>query len=141
MKTGFVAPLLLILGLFALALPLLAHHGTGVAYETEKEVTLKGTVTEWIWANPHCGLLFDVTDEKGNLVHWGAELGNPHALSESGLNKDIFKPGDSVTVLGHPARSGAPRVSLSRVTLADGRVLPERGVKGNGVKLNDEPGQ
>ena len=44
-------------------LPLLAHHGTGVAYETEKTVTVKGVVTEWIWANPHCGLLFDATDE------------------------------------------------------------------------------
>ena len=44
-------------------LPLLAHHGTGVAYETEKSVTVKGVVTEWIWANPHCGLLFDATDE------------------------------------------------------------------------------
>jgi Family of unknown function (DUF6152) len=141
MKFRLAASLPLIVGLLVAALPLLAHHGTGVAYETEKQVTLKGTVTEWIWANPHCGLLFDVTDEKGNLVHWGAELGNPHALSQAGLNKDIFKPGDTVTVVGHPARSGAPRVSLSSVTLADGRVLPEKGIKGNGVKLNDEPGQ
>jgi Family of unknown function (DUF6152) len=122
-------------------IPLFAHHGTGVAYDTEKTVTLKGTVTEWIWANPHCGLLFDVTDEAGNVVHWGAEMGNPHALSQSGFSKDVFKPGDKVTVSGHVAKSGAPRLTASRIVLADGHVLPERRVKGNGVDLNDEPSQ
>jgi hypothetical protein len=116
--------------------PLFAHHGTGVAYDTEKVVTLKGTVTEWIWANPHCGLLFDVTDDKGNVVHWGAELTNPHALSEAGFSKDVFKPGDMITITGHLAKSGAPRMESSRIALANGRALPERHVKGNGL---DEP--
>jgi Family of unknown function (DUF6152) len=141
MKAAHSAFLLLPVGLFAFALPLLAHHGTGVAYQVDKEITIKGTVTEWIWSNPHCGLLFDATDDKGNAVHWGAEMANPHSLSQAGLSKDIFKPGDTVTVKGHPARSGAPRLELQTVTLADGRVLPEKGVKGNGVKLTDEPGQ
>jgi hypothetical protein len=141
MKAGVAASLLMMLVLFLVGLPLLAHHGTGVAYEVDKQVTVKGTVTEWIWANPHCGLLFDVTDDKGTLVHWGAELANPHALSQAGLSKDIFKPGDKVTVAGHPARSGAPRLELLSVTLADGRVVPEKGLKGNGIKLTDEPAQ
>jgi hypothetical protein len=113
-------------------MPLFAHHGTGVAYETEKSVTVKGTVTEWIWANPHCGLLFDATDENGNVVHWGAELGNPHQESGAGFSKDVFKPGDKITVTGHPAKSGAPRVSGARIVLEDGRVLPEKRTKGNG---------
>jgi len=112
-----------------------------VAYDTEKTVTLKGTVTEWIWANPHCGILFDVTDEKGNVEHWGAELGNPHALSMAGLSKDILKPGDKITISGHLAKSGAPRIVLREFTTADGRTLPEKGHKGNGAKLTDEPGQ
>jgi hypothetical protein len=128
-------------GFLIIAVPLFAHHGTGVAYDTEKVVTLKGAVTEWIWANPHCGLLFDVTDDKGNVVHWGAELTNPHALSESGFSKDVFKPGDKITITGHLAKSGAPRMTSPRIVLADGRVLPERRVKGNGVQLNDEPSQ
>jgi hypothetical protein len=141
MQVRLGASLPLIAGLLLAALPLLAHHGTGVAYEVDKQVTIKGTVTEWIWANPHCGLLFDVTDDKGNVAHWGAELGNPHALSQVGLSKDIFKPGDKVTVMGHPAKSGAPRLELVEATLADGRVVPEKGMKGNGIKLTDEPGR
>jgi hypothetical protein len=141
MKPRLTASFASVLGVLLAVVPLLAHHGTGVAYEVDKEVTLKGTVTEWIWANPHCAILFDVTDDKGNVVHWGAELGNPHSLSEAGLSKDVLKPGDKLTVVGHPAKSGAPRVSLEHFVLADGRELPEKGVKGNGVKLNDEPSQ
>ena len=120
--------------------PSFAHHGTGVAYDTEKTLTLKGTVTEWIWANPHCGILFDVTDDKGNVEHWGAELGNPHTLSLGGLNKDILKPGDKITVLGHPAKSGAPRISFQRFIAADGRTLPQRH-RGDDANLPDEPAQ
>ena len=141
MKLKSLIHLGLIAGFLLAGSPLFAHHGTGVAYDTEKTVNLKGTVTEWIWANPHCGILFDVTDEKGSVEHWGAELGNPHALSMSGLSKDILKPGDKITISGHPAKSGAPRIELQEFTTADGRTLPERGRKGNGAKLTDEPGQ
>lgn len=138
MRNKVIALWVLTVALVSPSVPLFAHHGTGVAYDTEKVVTLKGTVTEWIWANPHCGLLFDVTDDKGNVVHWGAELTNPHALSEAGFSKDVFKPGDMITITGHLAKSGAPRMESSRIVLAHGRVLPEKHVKGNGV---DEPTQ
>ena len=136
MRSRVIALWVLTAALVSPTVALFAHHGTGVAYDTEKVVTLKGTVTEWIWANPHCGLLFDVTDESGNVVHWGAELTNPHALSEAGFSKDVFKAGDMITITGHLAKSGAPRMESSRIVLANGRVLPERHVKGNGL---DEP--
>ena len=126
------------LGLLLMGVPLFAHHGTGVAYETDKVVTLKGTVVEWIWANPHCGILFDVTDDKGEVTHWGGEMGNPHALSSAGLSRDVFKPGDKITVSGHPAKSGAPRLTVNQFVLADGRILPEKH-KGNGVLDTELP--
>ena len=141
MRLKSLAHLGLIAGFALAAIPLFAHHGTGVAYDIEKTVNLKGTVTEWIWANPHCGILFDVSDDKGNVEHWGAELGNPHALSMAGLSKDILKPGDKITISGHPAKSGAPRIEMQQFTMADGRTLPEKGHKGNGATLTDEPGQ
>ncbi len=43
------------LGVLLVSVPLLAHHGAA-ALDTGKEITLKGTVTEWIWSNPHCFL-------------------------------------------------------------------------------------
>jgi uncharacterized protein DUF6152 len=128
---------ILIVGFLLIGVPLFAHHGTGVAYEVEKLVTLKGSVTDWLWSNPHCGLLFDVTDDKGNVEHWGAELGNPHQMSGAGFARDSFKPGDKITATGHPAKSGAPRMTLDHVVLANGKVLSGRGVKGNGEK--DDP--
>ena len=134
MKAKLVMSVGFAVGFMLVGVPLFAHHGTGVAYETEKEVTLKGTVTEWMWSNPHCGILFDVTDDKGQVVHWGAELGNPHALSQAGMSKGVLKAGDKITITGHPARSGAPRMTLDQFVLADGRVLPKKGIKGNGEK-------
>jgi len=138
MKLKLVTFLVLVAGLVMAEVPLFAHHGTGVAYETEKTITLTGTVTEWIWANPHCGLLFDVTDDKGQVVHWGAELSNPHSLSLAGFSKDVLKPGDKITISGNPARSGAPRLNFDRLMFADGRALPEKEVKGNGEPVPAE---
>ena len=136
MKRNFAIFAVLVLGLLLSGGLLSAHHGTGVAYETDKWVTVKGTVTEWIWSNPHCGILFDVTDDQGNLVHWGAELGNPHQLSQAGFSRDVIKPGDKVTITGHPSRSGAPRVEFHDMLLPDGRKLTTEGFKGNGEKAD-----
>ena len=137
MKFKFATYVILAASFFMLGIPLFAHHGTGVAYEVDKVVTIKGAVVDWLWSNPHCGLLFDSTDEKGNVVHWGAELGNPHQMSGAGFSKDSFKAGDKITATGHPAKSGAPRMTLDHVVLSDGRVLSGRGVKGNGE--HDDP--
>lgn len=109
-----------------------AHHGTGVAYEQDKTITLQGTVTDWIWANPHCAILFDVTDGQGKVAHWGAELGNPHQLSSAGFGREVMKPGDKITIVGHPSRNGSPRLEFENVTLPDGHILTMKNVKGNG---------
>ncbi len=124
--------------LLIVSAPVTAHHGTGVAYQPDKFITLQGTVTEWIWSNPHCGILFDVTDDQGNVAHWGAELGNPHLLSSAGFSKDIFKPGDKITITGHPSKTGALRLEFHHVALADGRVLTSKGFKGNGERVEGE---
>src|ERR1700693_6206788 len=66
--------------------PVFAHHGNA-AFETGKKLTMKGTVTEWFWANPHCFLQFDVKDDSGNLVHWVAETSNPPDMINHGWSK------------------------------------------------------
>ena len=140
MKLDLRRFLVLLASFAVMSVPLFAHHGTGVAYETDKTITLKGTVTEWIWANPHCGILFDVTDAAGHVTHWGAELSNPHQLSMAGFSKDVLKPGDKITLTGNPSKSGAPRINLLNggLVLPDGRKLPEKQVKGNGEAVPSE---
>ena len=118
MKTKLVA----LLGLLAVSSPLFAHHGSA-AYDTTKKLTMKATVTEWFWANPHCFLKFDTKDEKGNVLHWVAEASNPPDLVQLGWNKNTIKPGDEITVLVMPAKNGQPIGRVQEVTLADGRVL------------------
>src|SRR6266478_10177259 len=94
-------------GILLVSVPLLAHHGTA-ALDTGKEVTLKGTVTEWFWANPHCFLQFDVKDDSGNVVHWVAEASNPPDMINHGWTKGALKDGDHVTVTLIPVKYGKP---------------------------------
>ena len=43
--------------LYFMALPLLAHHGRGAAYNNDAIMTINGSVTEWAYQNPPCGAL------------------------------------------------------------------------------------
>ncbi len=117
-KTG--AFLLAILGLGLVSNPAFAHHGTA-AYDTTSRVTLKGTVTQFLWANPHTQILFDVTDDKGSVIHWSTETFAPGKLVHMGWTKDCLKPGDQVTVTLNPAKNGTPVGFLLKVVLADGK--------------------
>ena len=89
------------------SISMLAHHGTNISYDHTKPTTLKGTVTEFVWANPHSQLYFDVKGEKGNLVHWGGELNSPGVLAKQGWTRKHFKPGDEITLTVFPSKAGS----------------------------------
>jgi hypothetical protein len=110
------------IGLLIAGVPLFAHHANAV-FDTEKKVTVKGTVVAWLWANPHCLLRFDVTDDKGEVAHWVGETQAPINMIGNGWRSDSFKAGDEVTVTLEPLRNGRPGGSILTVTLADGKVL------------------
>ncbi len=107
------------------SVPLFAHHGTA-AFETDKKITVKGTVTEWFWANPHCILKFDAKDEKGNVVHWVTETSNPSDMVNLGWSDRTFKPGDVVTVTVMPVKNGNAIGRIQQVVLANGQTLSGR---------------
>jgi uncharacterized protein DUF6152 len=102
--------------LFAGSTAIFAHHGNA-AYDETKEVTLKGTVTEFDWANPHAQIYFDVKDAKGGVVHWGCETLSPGKLARAGWDKDAVKPGDSITITLIAAKNGAPVGFLHKLTI------------------------
>ena len=108
----------------AASAPLLAHHGSA-SFDTSKKVTLKGTVTEWLWANPHCFLKVDAKDDSGSVRNWNLELGNPTDMTAVGFKRTTFKAGDKVTVTVQPVKSGAPVGRLITVQLPDGTRLPQ----------------
>ena len=101
---------------------LLAHHG-GSAYDRGKLTNFKATITEFRYINPHVQFFFDAKDEKGNVIHWNCESINPGMLSKQGWSKNTLKAGDQVTILGFPAREGAPVCLVQKLILADGKEL------------------
>jgi len=109
---------------FAVPGPALAHHGTRASYDLNPagERTFTATVTEFKWANPHIYILFDVTDDKGNVVHWGAETHPPYLMSKHGWFKGMLKPGDQITVTVFPSKAGTPVGLLSKLVF-QGKLL------------------
>jgi hypothetical protein len=118
----FLVVLALAVGGLMASAPLAAHHGNA-AFDVGKRVTLKGTVTEWVWANPHCWLKFDVKDEKGNVVHWVAETNNLADMIERGWSMRSFKSGDEVTVTVEPVKNGNPAGRVLSVVLPNSQTL------------------
>jgi hypothetical protein len=134
-RNWLVVVLLVVVAFMVPSVLLFAHHGTA-SFDTEKKLTLKGTVTEWFWANPHCFVKFDAQDEKGNVVHWIAETSNPSDMSNLGWSIRSFKPGDQVTVTVTPVRNGRPVGRVVQVVLANGQTLGTR-IAGLGVPQED----
>ncbi len=82
----------------ALAGVVFAHHGrAGYANEIQ---TVKGTVADVQWKNPHVFIGFDVKDDKGNVVHWLAELSSPATMLAAGMSRTTLKTGDEVVIKG-----------------------------------------
>jgi len=96
-----------------------AHHGAAI-YDESKAVQVKGTVTEWLWANPHCLLEFDVKDDKGAKVHWTAEVSNPPDMIARGWTRKMFKVGDEVNLWMIVAKNGEPVGRIVRAVV-DGK--------------------
>jgi Family of unknown function (DUF6152) len=127
-----------VVGLLAVSLPLFAHHGYA-AYDTDKQVTLKGTVTRFVWSNPHCMVQLDVTDESGHVAHWIAETENPSAMIRVGWTDKSLKVGDQITLTALPVKSGAPVGRIIEIVLSNGQKLPGRINPANEVKPDDSP--
>lgn len=125
MKQSHILLLVLLIVTLTMNFPLSAHHGN-VAYDTSKTVVLKGaTVTKFLWINPHTVVMFDVTDDKGNVVHWAGEAGSPSALGLLGWQKTSVQPGDVITVYIYQAKTGNPVGRLNKIVLADGKELKD----------------
>jgi hypothetical protein len=120
MRRSINALALAAVGFLAFSVPLFAHHGSAV-YETAKTVTVKGTVTQWVWANPHCILTVDAKDESGNTTHWVIENQAPSNITNYGWSKFTFKAGDEVVVDVTPGKTLA--TSGTTVGRFEGRVV------------------
>ena len=127
MKYRLLLSLSLLAGVLAPGIATYAHHGTRAAYivDPKKELSMTGTVTRFRWGNPHVYVMYDVTDAKGSVVHWGAETRPPFVMAKHGWSRDTMKAGDQITITIFPAKAGGPYGLMSKVTINGKLVLDD----------------
>jgi hypothetical protein len=120
MKRLFVRAFV-VLALVSAAIPLSAHHSWPVNFD--RLVTVKGTVIEFKWANPHPMMILEVQANDGRTERW--QIGGPaiNRLEANGWTKTTVKAGDMITGIGYQFADGQKIIRLERVVLADGREL------------------
>ena len=114
-------PACVIFTLVSAAVPLFAHHSWPVSFD--RLVTVKGTVIQFVWANPHPMMTLEVQTNEGRTEKWLA--GGPAIIrmAANGWTKTTVKPGDVITGIGYQFADGQKIVRLERVVLADGKEL------------------
>jgi hypothetical protein len=122
MKGRLITLISLAAGLLVFCGPVVAHHGSQ-GYDLTKRISVKGTVSRFVWANPHCLIFLDVKDDKGNVVNWGVELNNPGNLIRLGWSHTALKEGDEVRMEMNPGKDGKPVGICADVFFPDGRKL------------------
>jgi hypothetical protein len=119
--------MLIVAGLAAIVLlsvtsPVVAHHGNAAWSTTE--VTLKGTVVDFVWRNPHVLLVWTTKDDSGKSVQWTGEVGSPESMmADDGWTKQTFKPDDELILVLRAAKSGVPNGVIDQIKRADGTVV------------------
>ena len=109
--------------LTSIAAPALAHHSFAM-FDAEKTFTMKGTVKEFEWTNPHSWLRVTVTDEKtGKPLLWALEMSSPARLTTMGMHADSVKVGDTVSVTFHPMRDGTRGGQFIQAMLPGGKAV------------------
>lgn len=130
-KLNVLSPVLIVL--IAGAASLSAHHGTAASYDQKKTVTLKGTVTEFLWRNPHCALFLDVKQPGGESLAYSVEMFSPSLMVKQGYTRTVLKKGDAVEIDVHPALAGTPSGEcLGCRLLVNGKNPAEGRAKGGG---------
>ncbi len=122
MKTWLLVLLAGIAVLPMVSAPVFAHHGAS-PYDTSKLTTLKGTVSDFQFINPHVVIAVDVTDDKGKSETWIGEANSPNVLSRHGWDRNIIKKGDQITVIGNRGKNGSKTLRLQKVVLTNGQEL------------------
>jgi len=98
-----------------------AHHGAASLYDMSKEKTIKATVTEFVWTNPHVEL--GISPSGGTTTELLLELGSPPNIRNRGWTSRTVKTGDVVTVTFHPGLRGAKIGVVVKMITVDGKEL------------------
>jgi hypothetical protein len=104
----------------AVSSPAWSHHSHAM-FDHDKEVTVTGTVSQWIFRNPHVFLYVDAKTAAGETITYTVEMSNIANMLKVGFTSTTFKAGDTVTVTLHPLADGRPGGNYIVATSADGK--------------------
>ncbi len=111
-------------GLLLAAAPAMSHHSAAVAYHVDREITVRGVVTDVKWENPHTWVYLDAKDANGKVVKWSFEGAVPNQLVRRGVTPAVLKPGVELTIKAHPSRDASRSVGeMLEVLTADGKSI------------------
>ena len=128
------AIILAIVGL-AGATPAFAHHSFAAEYREEQTVTVEGTITAFLYRNPHAFVEIESTDVNGVPTKWMAEWFGAGRLARIGVTADTFKPGDKITMTGAPSRkSEEHRLHLKTLERPSDGLKFDRFARGGGIR-------
>ena len=127
------AVLVLAMGGVVISPRAIAHHGDA-GYDITKLVTVKGTVTEFHFTNPHIEIFIDVKKDDHSVEKWHGELNSPNLVGRmAGWNGKTLKPGDEIVLIGYRAKNGLNVLRLEKILLSNGtEIFPKNG---NGVTV------
>ena len=120
MKATHVTACVLLM-LVSAAFPLRAHHSWPI--DMSRLVTVKGTVTDFTWGNPHPMLTLEVRTTDGAIEKW--LIGGPaiNRMEAKGWSRTTVKPGDTITGIGYQFADGQKIIRLEKVVMADGKEM------------------
>lgn len=107
---------------FLICIPVIAHHGPA-EYDTNTQTSLKGTITDFQFMNPHSVIFFDVTDSAGATQKWSAEALSATSMVRQGWSKTMMKAGDQVTITGNISKNGSHTMRLNKIVLPSGKAM------------------
>jgi Family of unknown function (DUF6152) len=123
MNRRMFGTLAMVAGALLVSASALAHHGRALIYDANKETTVKATVTEFVWTNPHVQIGIEAVDAKGARRQWLLEASSTAIMTTRGWSRKSLKPGETVTASFHPGLRGASTGDLIKFVLADGKEL------------------
>ena len=106
------------------AAAMFAHHSESIN-DQDRIIFVSGTVSQFVFTNPHIQIHLDVKDNQGNVEKWIATAGGPSALRRDGWNNRTLQPGDEITVAGFPYKDGRNILFQLKIVRANGEALPQ----------------
>jgi len=134
-RSVLIAALVVIGALAIRVVPAIAHHSAAPFYDPTKKAEAQGTVTRFLFKNPHSFLYFEEVDARGQKTEWQIELGPAAQLTRTGWTPETLKPGTVIKVSGQPSRAeGSHGMCCARITRPDGTPITPGG------RVTEEPG-